>query len=151
MTTLEAILGKRDAIDQTAALLSSSSGSKSRWQKVLRRTEAGWADVAALLPALAEVTTPVAYQVTCDIKYAGYLARQEVDIERQKRLSEKRIPSSFDYGRIGQLRAEARKSSAGSAPLALPRRAALAGSPQPTWPWSWSISKGAGRVKTGGV
>jgi tRNA uridine 5-carboxymethylaminomethyl modification enzyme len=45
----------------------------------------------------------------CDIKYSGYVARQEVEIERQQRLAAKRIPASFDYGRITHLRAEARE------------------------------------------
>jgi len=35
--------------------------------------------------------------VTHDIKYAGYVARQQVDVDRQKRLAEKRIPASLQY------------------------------------------------------
>ena len=31
------------------------------------------------------------------MKYEGYVARQEVEIARQERLSEKRIPEAFDY------------------------------------------------------
>jgi tRNA uridine 5-carboxymethylaminomethyl modification enzyme len=118
---------KRDAIDQTVALLSSTIWEREPLAKVLRRTEAGWADVSAILPALAEVTGPVAYQVTCDIKYEGYLARQEVDIERQKRLSEKRIPASFDYGRIGQLRAEAREKLSRVRPASLSQASRISG------------------------
>ena len=49
------------------------------------------------MPALTHVSAEVAYQVTCDVKYEGYLARQEIDIERQRRLAEKRIPDGFNY------------------------------------------------------
>src|SRR2546422_2447949 len=41
---------------------------------------------------LAEVPAEVAEQVTCDIKYSGYLERQEIEVERQRRLAGKRIP-----------------------------------------------------------
>ena len=51
----------------------------------------------------------VADQVLNDIKYAGYIARQQTDVDRQRRLAGKRIPEAFDYGRIGQLRVEARE------------------------------------------
>ena len=37
----------------------------------------------------------VAEQVEYDVKYAGYVARQEQEIERQRRLADKRIPDSF--------------------------------------------------------
>lgn len=118
---------KRDAIDRTAALLASTVWQQEPLAKVLRRTEAGWPDVVAVLPALAQVPDAVAYQVTCDIKYEGYLARQEVDIERQKRLSEKRIPASFDYGRIGQLRAEAREKLMRVRPESLAQASRISG------------------------
>ncbi len=42
----------------------------------------------ARLPELAAVSAEVAEQVTYDAKYAGYVARQEVDIARQQRLAE---------------------------------------------------------------
>ena len=37
----------------------------------------------------------VAQQVLCDLKYAGYVARQQTEVDRQSRLAEKRIPDSF--------------------------------------------------------
>jgi tRNA uridine 5-carboxymethylaminomethyl modification enzyme len=44
-----------------------------------------------------------------DVKYAGYIARQQVEVDRQSRLARKRIPDSFAYESIDQLRAEARE------------------------------------------
>jgi tRNA uridine 5-carboxymethylaminomethyl modification enzyme len=43
------------------------------------------------------------------VKYSGYVARQEVEIDRQRRLCARRIPDAFDYAALGQLRAEARE------------------------------------------
>ncbi len=51
----------------------------------------------------------MARQVLSDLKYAGYVARQQVEIDRQTRLAEKRIPDSFNYESLAQLRAEARE------------------------------------------
>ncbi len=65
--------------------------------------------MAALAPELAEASPAAVSQLVCDVKYAGYVARQEVDVDRQRRLAAKRIPSSFDYGRLVHLRAEARE------------------------------------------
>lgn len=76
---------------------------------LLRRTGSTWADMVVRLPELAAVTHEVAYQVTWDVKYAGYLAREDEEIERQRRLAERRIPEGFDYGRVVHLRAEARE------------------------------------------
>jgi tRNA uridine 5-carboxymethylaminomethyl modification enzyme len=75
----------------------------------LRRPEVAWSDLVNALPKLAEVSNDVADQVIIDAKYSGYVARQEVEVERQRRLAAKRIPSSFDYDRIMHLRAEARE------------------------------------------
>ena len=47
--------------------------------------------------------------MTVDVKYAGYVARQEIEVQRQRRLASKRIPVGFDYARIVHLRAEARE------------------------------------------
>jgi tRNA uridine 5-carboxymethylaminomethyl modification enzyme len=77
--------------------------------KLLRRPDADWSVAAGRLPELAGVEAEVIQQVLCDLKYAGYVARQQVEIDRQARLAEKRIPPGFDYARLSQLRAEARE------------------------------------------
>ena len=51
----------------------------------------------------------VVEQVVTDVKYSGYVERQEAEIQRQHRLAEKRIPDTFDYATIGQMRVEARE------------------------------------------
>lgn len=44
-----------------------------------------------------------------DFKFAGHLDRQQAQIERLKRMEDKRIPDSFDYTSINGLKAEARQ------------------------------------------
>jgi tRNA uridine 5-carboxymethylaminomethyl modification enzyme len=95
--------------------------------KHLRRPEAQWADVVARLPELADVDQEVAAQVLCDVKYAGYVARQGTEVDRQRRLAAKRIPDSFDYARLDQLRAEAREKFCRVRPINLAQAGRISG------------------------
>jgi tRNA uridine 5-carboxymethylaminomethyl modification enzyme len=63
----------------------------------------------ARIPELSVIDPLVAQQVVYDQKYAGYIARQQTEVDRQSRLAQKRIPDSFSYEGISQLRAEARE------------------------------------------
>lgn len=83
-------------------------GSESLAQ-LLRRPETTWEHVIERVPDLKEVSREVAHQVVWDIKYAGYIARQDQQIERQRRLAERRIPTELDYSLVLHLRAEARE------------------------------------------
>jgi len=47
--------------------------------------------------------------VEVDVKYAGYIARQEASIEKLRRSEEKHIPPRIDYQAISGLRVEARQ------------------------------------------
>ncbi|BBO34048.1 tRNA uridine-5-carboxymethylaminomethyl(34) synthesis enzyme MnmG [Lacipirellula parvula] len=93
----------------------------------LRRPEVEWPDIVARLPELAATSEDVASQVLVDLKYAGYVARQEVEVDRQRRLAAKRIPASFDYGRISQLRAEAREKLGRIRPVDLSQASRVSG------------------------
>jgi tRNA uridine 5-carboxymethylaminomethyl modification enzyme len=100
---------KRMEIERLTALLDATFVDGSSLSKFLRRPEATWADAVSRIPELAGVDPLVAQQVEFDQKYAGYIARQQTEVDRQSRLSEKRIPDSFSYDGIVHLRAEARE------------------------------------------
>jgi tRNA uridine 5-carboxymethylaminomethyl modification enzyme len=105
----EKVQQKERQIAETITILESTHSGGVSLAKLLRRPETPWSEVVQRLPALAELSDEVAQQVTYDIKYAGYLARQDVDIARQRRLAERRIPQGFDYDGLIHLRAEARE------------------------------------------
>ena len=118
---------KRAQIEWVRALLDETWVDGAQLTKYLRRPEAQWADVVARLPELADVQPEVASQVLCDVKYAGYVARQQTEVDRQKRLAAKRIPASFDYGRLDQLRAEAREKFTRVRPTNLAQASRISG------------------------
>ncbi|MFO0791634.1 MAG: tRNA uridine-5-carboxymethylaminomethyl(34) synthesis enzyme MnmG [Pirellulales bacterium] len=105
----ERLSRKRREIEQVCEALEGITHEGAPLSKYLRRPEVDWSDVLSVVPELAAVSAPVAQQVVYDLKYAGYVARQQVEIDRQARLAEKRIPESFRFDSIAQLRAEARE------------------------------------------
>ena len=62
-----------------------------------------------------------------DLKYAGYVQRQQQQVERQKRLEHKRIPVSFDYLKIQHLRFEAREKLTRIRPITLAQAGRISG------------------------
>ncbi len=96
-------------------------------EKHLRRPEVEWQELIALAPELAGVSAEVATQVTFDVKYSGYIARQQLQIERQRRLAHKRIPDNFDFSSLQQLRIEAREKLSRFRPATLDQAQRISG------------------------
>ena len=59
--------------------------------------------------AEAELPLDVREGAEIDIKYSGYLARQQQQIDQLKKQAERRIPEGIDYEQIGTLSREARE------------------------------------------
>lgn len=96
-------------------------------EKFLRRPETTWTQLCEILPILATYPPDVAEAVTFDVKYAGYVGRQNVAIERQRRLSDKRIPTDWDYQSLSHLRAEAREKLTRIRPVNLDQASRISG------------------------
>jgi tRNA uridine 5-carboxymethylaminomethyl modification enzyme len=118
---------KQTAIARVLALLESTRAGEVPLVKLLRRPETTWPDLASHVPELAQVPREVTCQVEYDLKYAGYIARQDVEVSRFKRLQEKRIPASFDYSSLVQLRIEAREKFAQVRPISLAQASRISG------------------------
>ena len=74
---------------------------------LLRRPELTHVAVLACLqPDAVAVPTDVAEQVEVEVKYAGYIARQSEELERDRRLEDTRIPADFDYAQVSGLSRE---------------------------------------------
>ena len=108
-------------------LLGTTTSEQLPLAKWLRRPEVSWQDIALRLLQLSEVSSDVAEQVTRDLKYSGYVARQKSDIQRQRRLAAKRIPEQFDYQAIRHLRFEAREKLTRIRPKSLAQAGRISG------------------------
>jgi tRNA uridine 5-carboxymethylaminomethyl modification enzyme len=76
---------------------------------------------------LTRYNADVAQQVEFDIKYSGYVARQQIQVDRQNRMSEKTIPRDFDYAIITSLRAEAKQKLGRVRPVNLDQASRISG------------------------
>ena len=95
---------KETAIADTLAKIESTRIEGVTLHKRLKRTETKWEELVELLPELGEVTAEVRQQVIYDVKYAGYVTRQQATVDKHKRLANRKIPDHFDYQALPHLR-----------------------------------------------
>ncbi len=105
---------KMDAIERLFKFMRSTrvklpSGGSVSAEEYLRRPNVEWSEIRERFPQVAEYSVRVAEQVCWDIKYSGYLSRQDASVERAHKLQKIRIPEKFDYYSVTQLRMEAKE------------------------------------------
>jgi len=95
----------------------------------LRRPEITWQQLCEMSPELAalEISSRAKEQVQIETKYSGYVKRQQLDIDRQLRTQATRIPGSFNYHAVPQLRTEAREKFARVQPADLSQASRISG------------------------
>ncbi|MBW3597870.1 MAG: tRNA uridine-5-carboxymethylaminomethyl(34) synthesis enzyme MnmG [Planctomycetes bacterium] len=118
---------KEAEIARATALLEATRVEGVSLARLLSRPEVSWSDATARLPELADVSREVAEQIEYDVKYSGYIARQELQVERQRRLSAKRIPPHLDYTAIRHLRIEAKEKLSRIRPATLDQASRISG------------------------
>ncbi len=96
--------------------------------ELLRRPGVRYQDLVSLPGMGPGVSDPrVAAQVEVQAKYAGYIERQQDEIERQRRHEELRLPADMDYGQVQGLSTEVRQKLAEVRPATLGQAARIAG------------------------
>ncbi len=77
--------------------------------ELLKRPKIEYEDIVKVIGENKEVTSFIAQKVSIDLKYSGYIKRQEQQINKTKKLEETKIPENFDYMACNGLRLEARE------------------------------------------
>jgi len=95
--------------------------------ELLRRPEAGYAELLALAGLAPVDDASVAEQVTIQAKYAGYLQRQHAEIERHRRSEETPLPPALDYAEVRGLSSEVRQKLAEHRPATLGQASRISG------------------------
>ena len=121
------LVDKLAAMAQAREWLSEIRIDQVRGDVFLRRPEVDWSTMVGHDPRLAQIDPKAGQQVVYDIKYAGYVDRQQEEIDRHRRLANKRIPASFDYAAIRPLRSEAKQKLAKIRPLTLDQAQRISG------------------------
>ncbi len=97
---------KREAIGREMLRLATTRVGADTLEQLLRRPEITY----ATLPSRDEsLPVEVVQQVEIAVKYAGYIDRQELDVQKLKTLEAKEIPPAFNYEGVIGLRHEARQ------------------------------------------
>ncbi len=126
---LEAV--KVPADEQTAAFLrdlgSAPLTQTTSLKELLRRPELSYDKLAALDPQRQAMDEEVVRVVENDLRYAGYIERQERQVAAQKRMEERNLPADIVYGQIGGLSLEAREKLDRVRPQTLGQAARISG------------------------
>ena len=102
----ERLLEKRTAVEAEIKRLRSTWNNGLCYADILKRP-----DITYDKLEIARTTLPsdVREQVAIQLKYEGYIARDLEQIDRFKKLEDKRLPASMDYASISALRVESRQ------------------------------------------
>jgi tRNA uridine 5-carboxymethylaminomethyl modification enzyme len=112
--------------DAFAALGERALGREYRLSELLKRPEVSYRDVAAICGD-AGVAADVAEQVEIQAKYAGYIERQQEEIDRVRRLEDTPLAADFDYGAVDGLSHEVRHKLAAARPETLAQAGRIPG------------------------
>ena len=88
------------------ALGSSEITTGVRLSELLRRPELSYLSLAPLDPDRPSLPSAVIRTAEIKVKYQGYIKRELAEVERQKKLEDKRLPPDIDYKKIVGLRLE---------------------------------------------
>lgn len=113
----ELLEGERDRLEKTR------SGTNTLAQ-LLRRPEVSY---SALPNRREDLPAEVVQLLEAEIKYAGYVTRQQAEVARQASLEDKQIPPHLDYEAISGLRIEARQKLAKIRPTTLGQASRISG------------------------
>ncbi|OMF22561.1 tRNA uridine-5-carboxymethylaminomethyl(34) synthesis enzyme MnmG [Paenibacillus sp. FSL H8-0548] len=94
---------------------------------LLRRPEVTYAMLETVVPSVPEMTEEMKEQVEIQIKYAGYIEKQLVQVARLNKMEKKRIPDDIDYSDVRSLASEAKQKLAVIRPLSIGQASRIAG------------------------
>lgn len=95
--------------------------------ELLRRPRIGYADLAPFDPERPALPAAVWRQAEIQIKYEGYIRRQQRQVEEFARLEAKPLPEDLDYDAVPGLRREAREKLTALRPESLGRAGRISG------------------------
>lgn len=142
----ERFLAKKDAIEkelarlrsiiikpneETQSLIRSIGGSELkdgiRASDLLKRTEMNYDLVAQLVPSDDELSEDVKEQIEIQVKYEGYIEKSLQQVDKLKKMEDKKIPENIDYDAISGLATEARQKLKEVLPLSLAQASRISG------------------------
>ena len=101
--------------------------SSARLADLLRRPQVGYGDIAPFDAERPALSAAVTEEVEIQIKYAGYLARQEKQVAEFRREESRLLPLDLDYNAVTGLRLEAREKLSRIRPVSIGQASRISG------------------------
>jgi tRNA uridine 5-carboxymethylaminomethyl modification enzyme len=117
--------------EKTQSLIREIGGSELkdgvRASDFLRRPEVNYNHIKTLVPPEKEYSKEVEEQVEIQIKYEGYIEKSLQQVERLKKMEDKKIPENIDYDAINGLANEAKQKLKEIRPLSIAQASRISG------------------------
>ncbi len=115
---------KKSAIEKELSRLNKTFCERNLLAKILSRPEMSYWNLPDRNESLSE---EVVQQVEFEVKYSGYVSRQELEVAKLKNLEDKMIPESFNYDSLPSLRLESRQKLSKIRPATIGQAARISG------------------------
>ncbi|MEK4487878.1 tRNA uridine-5-carboxymethylaminomethyl(34) synthesis enzyme MnmG [Psychrobacillus sp. FSL H8-0484] len=117
--------------EATQALIRSVEGSELkdgiRAADLLKRTEMNYDLVVQLAPSDVELTIEEKEQIEIQVKYEGYIEKSLQQVEKLKKMEDKKIPDQIDYNAISGIATEAKQKLMEVRPLSIAQASRISG------------------------
>ncbi|MGM0830907.1 MAG: tRNA uridine-5-carboxymethylaminomethyl(34) synthesis enzyme MnmG [Bacillota bacterium] len=117
--------------DETQAVIREAGGSELKdgilAADLLKRPEMNYSHIKSLVPSEIELDSDVEEQVEIQVKYEGYIEKSLQQVDKMKKMENKRIPENIDYSAISGLASEARQKLIEVQPLSLAQASRISG------------------------
>ncbi len=124
---MERLRDKMGQIEVVKELLRQGKGEGKRTIELLKQPEYSIEDLTEFVPEIAAYDESILYQVELDVKYEGYVKRQERQIERFQKMERISIPQDFDWDGIVGLSTESREKFKSVRPLSVGQASRISG------------------------
>lgn len=124
---MERLQAKLERIEAIKQLLSTHRLEGKSCLEALKRPEITIESLTAEIPELASFDASVRYQAELDVKYDGYIKRQERQVDRFAQLEDMAIPAGFDYDGIDGISAESREKFKQVRPVSIGQASRISG------------------------
>ncbi|MCA1042204.1 tRNA uridine-5-carboxymethylaminomethyl(34) synthesis enzyme MnmG [Bacillus infantis] len=98
-----------------------------RASDLLKRPEMSYEHIKLAAPADADLDFDVTEQVEIQLKYEGYIEKSLQQVERLKKMENKKVPENIDYDAINGLASEARQKLKEVRPLSIAQASRISG------------------------
>ncbi|MGD6967774.1 tRNA uridine-5-carboxymethylaminomethyl(34) synthesis enzyme MnmG [Rossellomorea vietnamensis] len=117
--------------EETQSVIKAAGGSELKdgilASDLLRRPEMNYSHIKSLIPSEVSLTEDIEEQVEIQIKYEGYIEKSLQQVDKMKKMENKKIPDFIDYDAINGLASEARQKLKEVRPLSLAQASRISG------------------------